>query len=196
MFHERKKWTDYALIVMKDLNFIIILYLSLLMAYCLRGYVRENSAVEFLAMTDRIPVTAWKVPALVICLYVCCLPAADVCAKQDRLWAVSQGADGDCALSFDQFSARFQLHRNFASDSGGYGALLHEREVEAIFVAAICIVYLAINFDLLSVFYNFVPFDVYLEYFQKDVRSVLLGISNILNSLNTFLFFVYIFLFL
>ena len=67
-----KKWTDYALIVMKDLNFIIILYLSLLMAYCLRGYVRENSAVVFLAMTDRIPVTAWKVPALVICLSLAC----------------------------------------------------------------------------------------------------------------------------
>lgn len=190
-----KKWTDYALIVMKNLNFIIILYLSLLMAYCLRGYVRENSAEEFLTMTDRIPLTAWKVPLLVVCLYVACLLLMYVRNKTGfTLFLKVLTEIVLCLLVSSLLGFSYTgILLLILADTVRY---FTNAKWTAIFVAAICIVYLVINFDLLSVFYNVVPFDVYLEYFQKDVRSVLLGISNILNSLNTFLFFVYIFLFL
>lgn len=190
-----KKWTDYALIVMKDLNFIILLYISLLMAYCLCGYVRENSAVEFLAMTDRIPVTAWKVPVLVLCLYGGCLLLMYVRNRAGFALFLKVLTEIVLCLLISAllgFSYTGILLLILA-DTVRY---FTSAKWTAVFVAAICIVYLVINFDLLSVFCSFVPLDVYLEYFQKDARSVLLGISNVLNSLNTFFFFVYIFLFL
>lgn len=39
-----------------------------------------------------------------------------------------------------------------------------------------------------------IPFDTYLEYFQRDSRSVLLGIRNIIASLNTLIFIIYMIL--
>ena len=59
---------DYALVVMKNLNLIIILYMVLLMSYCLGGIVQENSALAFLSKIDIIPLVPWKVPVLAVLL--------------------------------------------------------------------------------------------------------------------------------
>lgn len=46
---------DYILIIMKNLNLIIVLYISGIMAFSLTGYIRDGSAVEFMLAAQGIP---------------------------------------------------------------------------------------------------------------------------------------------
>lgn len=186
-------FSDYVLIILKDLNLMILLYLSMIMAYSLSGYVRENSAAEFLSVSNGLPPAAWKIPVLVLSLYACCLllmrirqtgyPAlvVKVCAETGISFLICY------LLGFSYTGLVLLILADTLRD-------FPDTKRRFTFVAAICAVYLIIDFDLLSVYYDIVPLDTYLSYFQSDARSMLLGIKNIFNSLNTFVFFVYIIL--
>ena len=63
----------YMLVIMKNLNLLTVLYIAVIMAYGLSGYIQENTAVDFLTKIYQIPIVAWKIPVLVICLYGSCL---------------------------------------------------------------------------------------------------------------------------
>ena len=62
------------------------------------------------------------------------------------------------------------------------------------FAVGICLIYLLLDFDLISVYFSFIPLEVYLEYFQSDVRSVLMGLVNVSGSMNTLTFLVFMIL--
>lgn len=58
-------------------------------------------------------------------------------------------------------------------------------------VTSICAVYLMLDYDLLSVRYPIISIEVCWGYYQKEIQSILLGIRNILSSLNTLVFIIY-----
>lgn len=62
--------SDYILIFMKNLNFLIIAFLSAIMSYCLFGFIRENSALEFMLKIDAMLMAVWKMPVVAISLSV------------------------------------------------------------------------------------------------------------------------------
>lgn len=67
---EENSLSEYILVIMKNLNFIIILYVSLIISYSLSGYIQENSAYEFLAEISVTPPAAWKIPVVCSILYI------------------------------------------------------------------------------------------------------------------------------
>lgn len=62
------------------------------------------------------------------------------------------------------------------------------------FAVFISIFYLLMDYNLLSVRYQITPLETYLAYYQNNTRSILLGIKNVLSSLNMLIFLVYIIL--
>lgn len=66
---DENKTSEYLLVVMKNLNLIIILFISMLITYCLNGTVQEGSALRFLTSIHKIPVTPWKIPVIALGLY-------------------------------------------------------------------------------------------------------------------------------
>ena len=52
--------------VMKNLNFLIILYTSVMIFCGLQGYIQENTAMNFLAQVNTLPEAPWKIPVLTI----------------------------------------------------------------------------------------------------------------------------------
>ncbi len=62
IFMEETQSASYVLVIMKNLNLIIILYIATLMTYSLSGYIQENSALDFLESIYSIPIVAWKYP--------------------------------------------------------------------------------------------------------------------------------------
>ena len=66
---DENKTSEYLLVVMKNLNLIIILFISMLITYCLNGTVQEGSALSFLTSIHKIPVTPWKIPVIALGLY-------------------------------------------------------------------------------------------------------------------------------
>ena len=64
---------NHILRVMKNLNFLIILYTSVMIFCGLQGYIQENTAMNFLAQVNTLPEAPWKIPVLTICLFGCCV---------------------------------------------------------------------------------------------------------------------------
>ncbi|MDE7415828.1 MAG: sensor histidine kinase [Lachnospiraceae bacterium] len=60
------------------------------------------------------------------------------------------------------------------------------------FVIVICILYLLVDYNLISVYIKVTALETYLDYFQSDIRSLLIGVKNVLTSLNMVFFLMYV----
>ena len=187
------KMSDYVLVIMKNLNLIIILYISLIMACGLSGYVQDNSALSFLTRIDSIPITAWKIPVIALCLYVVCLLLMHI--QSVNSFALGLIVCLEIAIGFlISYILGFSYTGMILLILADAIKYFHEARWKFSFAVVLCIIYLVINFDLLSVHIEIIPLEAYLGYFESSVQSVMLGIKNIIGSLNTFVFLVYMIL--
>ncbi len=187
---DEHKALDYALAVMKNLNLIIILYMGILIFNCLRGYVQENSALAFLSRIDTIPPAPWKIPVIAVMTYSGCLLLMRI-----------RGLGGISLISKVAVEMTLCFLVSYLLGFGYNGMLLlvladtmgdiPKMKRQLPFAAAICMLYLVVDFDLFSIYHHIIPFDTYLEYYQRDSRAALLGILNMAASLNTLIFIIY-----
>lgn len=190
---EKSHVSDDVLVIMKNLNLIIILYISIAMSYCLSGYIQENSAFHFISKIPAIPIAPWKIPTLSFCLYCSLL----------LLFAIrNTGSAGlflkVCLELFICFCLSYVLGFSYTgivllimADTMRYFPKSKWRFPSVIII---CMFYLLIDYNFLSVYFKIAPLETYLEYFQADARSILLGIKNVLLSMNMLVFLVYIIL--
>lgn len=190
---EDSRSTDYLLVIMKNLNLIIILYITFIMARSLSGYVQENSASEFLAKVNRIPMTAWKIPIIAGGLYMSCLMIMMI-KNISGFWLVLKVCFeiGVCfCISYMLGFSYTGMILLILADTMWFVPKSEWRFPVAV---VICLLYLIADYNLISTWYDLISFDVYIEYFQSDVRFVLLGIKNVISSLNTLTFLIYMIL--
>ncbi len=184
---------DYILVIMKNLNLVIILYISLIMANSLSGYIQENSAHGFMAKISCMPVVAWKIPVISCCLYLSCL-----------LIMLIKDAKGFLLVLkiFFEIGTGFFISYMLAFSYTGILLLIIADTMRFVpkprkkfpFVVIICLFYLVSDYDLISARYNLISLETYLGYYPGDTSSILLGIKNIISSINTFIFLVYMIL--
>lgn len=185
--------SDYILVIMKNLNLIIILYISLIVAYSLSGYIQENSAYEFLAEVNSIPVAAWKIPVVSISLYTSFLLLMLV--KNVRGFKLFLKLCFEIIISFFiSYMLGFSYTGIVLLIIADTMRFIPRQGWKFSFVVIICLFYLIADYDLISLHYNLISLETYIGYFQRDVSSVLLGIKNIISSLNTFIFLIYMIL--
>ena len=187
------KSSDYVLVIMKNLNMILFMYIAVIMSYSLSGYIQENSALGFLEKISRLPIASGKVPLIVFCLLCCCLLL--MCMKDMSGMALTVRVCLEIGISFMIcYVTGFCYTGILLLILADTMRCLPRSKWKFPFAVVICMFYLLIDFNLLSAYYNIIPLETYLGYFQKDVRSTLLGIKNIMSSLNTFIFLVYMIL--
>ena len=190
---DEKRFSGYMLVIMKNLNLWIILYLSVLMTHSLYGRAWENSALDFLYRIDRLGAAAWKIPGISIGLYICILLLLQI--KNSNSFGLVIKVLAGLMFSF------------FISWITGFGytgiVLLILADTVQYFpkskwkfplAVAAGFVYLLIDCNLFSVYYQVTPLETYLLYYKKDMQSVMIGIRNVLNSLNFVVFLIYMIL--
>lgn len=187
---ERDQFPEFVLGVMKHLNMIIILFIAGVTAHSLFGYVHENSALDFLMKVRHMPIEPWKLPFLAAGLYVCLLLLLSIRCEDRRRFLIKTGLELAVVfcLSYVLNFSYVGMVLLILGDMMGYFSDMKRR---FIFAAAICAVYMVLDYDLLSARYHIISIETCWEYYRNDVQSVLLGIKNILNSLNMFLFILY-----
>lgn len=190
---DEKRSVDDLLIVMKNLNLLIVLYIAAVMSYSLSGYIKENSALEFLTKIPTVPLTAWKIPVIVLCLYVSFLLvlyiqnitirglALKVCIEIGIVFFISY------LFGFSYTGLILVI----LADTMKYFPQSKWRFPFAVFI---CLVYLLTDYGLLSAYFDVIPFEAYLGYYGADARSAIVVIKNICVSLNIFLFLLYMIL--
>lgn len=187
---ERKYFPQYVLGIMKNLNMVIILYLTIVTVHSLSGRIAENSAMDFLLRAKRIPMAPWKIPLVSVGLYLCLLLLLSIpCRRKVRFLLKTMLELGivfaiSSVLNFGYTGMVLLI----IADTMRYFSDMKQR---ILLVAAIFAVYLLMDYDLLSVNYPLISTETCWAYYSGEVQSLLLGFRNILNSLNTIAFISY-----
>lgn len=188
---EENRYLNRVLAVMKNLNLLIILYLSVIIAYGLQGFIRENTALDFLSRAGRVPIAAYKIPALCVGLYISFLLLLYFKSKSSTRLFVKV-----CIELCVTFCISYLIGFSYTglvllilADAMRYFPDSKRKFPVAVFIS---VFYLLIDYDLLSVRYQIIPLEAYLTYYQTGSRSMLLGVKNVFASLNMIVFLLYI----
>lgn len=175
---------------MLNLNLIIILYIAGIMASSLQGYVHENTALEFLQQVNSVTTAPWKIPVAAVLLYVSLVLFLCIQTENSVLIYVKTAVEiiVGLAISFIlnlSYTGAILLVladviRRMAKVKWKYAA-----------IGIVCGIYLLTDYNLFSGRYHMTPLETYLTYYRGDVRSVMLGVKNVLYSLNILLFIIY-----
>lgn len=190
---DEKRYSNYILIVMENLNLLTVLYISVIMARGLAGHIQENSALDYLTGISRMPIVAWKIPVIALSLYASCmllLSIQNVCNAGFFLKVCLELGISFCigyVLGFSYTGIVLLI----LADAMRYFPKAKWKFSFAVFISMF---YLLVDYNLLSVRYQITPLESYLVYYQNGTRSILLGIKNILSSLNMLVFLLYIIL--
>ena len=181
---------DYILIIMKNLNLIIVLYISGIMAFSLTGYIRDGSAVEFMLAAQGIPSAPWKIPVMAAGLYCVCLIIMYI--QTERAFGIFLKISGELVFGF---LVSYLLGFSYMgiillilADAMRYFPGARLKFSVAVIIS---LIYLLINYEFMSSYFDVVPLETYLGYFYSNVRTFIVGIQNVLSSLNTFVFLMY-----
>ncbi|MCI9645230.1 MAG: sensor histidine kinase [Lachnospiraceae bacterium] len=190
---DESRYSGYTLVVMKNLNLVTILYIAFTMYKSLSGYVREDSALAFLSRVYQMPMAGWKVPVVALGLYASLLLLLviqnesslglflKVCLELGLSFCISY------VIGFSYTGTVLLI----LADAMRYFPKSKGRLPFAVFIS---IFYLLTDYNLLSAYFKITPIEAYLGYYQNEVGFLLLGIKNVLASLNMLVFLVYIIL--
>lgn len=190
-----KRFIDYLLIIIINLNLFIVMYIALIMSHSLSGSIWENSALEFLTEIPIVPIAAWKIPVMVILLYVCFLLVMHI--QNVGILGLFLKVCFEIGISF---YISFILSFSYTGiillilvDTMKY---FPKSKWRFPFAVMICLVYLLVNYEFLSIYFEMIPLEAYLSYYQSEVRPIIQAIKNMSSSLNLFIAFVYMILLL
>ncbi len=186
----REDFPGFVLNTMKNLNMVIILYLTMVTVHSLSGYIYENSAMSFLMQVKRMPVEPWKLPILSIGLYLCLLLLLSIRCRRKLSFLLKTVLELGIVF-FISYVLNFSYTGMVLLIIADTIAHFSDMKQRMILVASICVVYILLDYDLLSAAYPIISIEACWAYYSKEMQSLLLGIRNILNSLNTIVFISY-----
>lgn len=175
---------------MLNLNLIIILYMAGIMAACLFGYVHENTALSFLQQVGSIAMAPWKIPVVSVLLYGSLV--LFLCVKTENSFLIYGKTGVEIAICIMlvrllNFSYTGMLLLILADVT----RRMTKVKWKYLAIGIVCGVYLLLDYNLFSDRYHITALETYLVYYRGDIRSILLVVKNVFESLNILLFIIY-----
>lgn len=175
---------------MLNLNLVIILYIAGIMTAGLLGHVHENSALAFMQQIDGVTMTPWKIPVTAVLLYGSLV--LFLCVRTENNVLIYAKTTIEIAVSLMigyllNFSYSGMLLLILADVIRRTGRVRWRYAA----IGIVCGMYLLMDYNLLAGRYHITALETYLLYYRGDVRSVLLGVKNIMFSLNILFFIIY-----
>lgn len=178
---------------MLNLNLIIILFIAGVMTAGLYGYAEENTAISFLQQVHSMPMAPWKIPVTVLLLYGSLVLFLCMEAENSFLVYIKSGLEIIVSL-FLIYVLNFSYTGILLLILADITRRFPKMKWKFTAIGIVCGVYLLADYNLFSGRYHITSFDTYLIYYRSDVRSILLAVRNILNSLNILIFIIYMIL--
>lgn len=187
---EENRWPRFLLALMKHLNLIILMYISLITCLSLRGYVQEHEANKFLIAAGSIPMEYWRMLIMTLGLYLCLVLMMSFRSRssQELFLKISL----EIVIGFFICES---VHFGYAgvillilADGMQYSQNMKWRIVLSI---SVCAAYLLMDYNLLSIRFPLVSLETMWMYYPGNMQFFLFAVLNILNAFNTFLFIFY-----
>ena len=176
--------------ILQMLNFLIILYITLLSCHALWGYVHEGTALDFLLLAGRVPPLNWVIPVsgllflgcLEILLSVECNNHPELVSKLILEFLVV------IAISYVTGFGYTGIVVLLLADIMRYTIDWQKR---AMYILAVSVFSLMMNGNVLQRWMHVIPIDVVWSYYRADHVARLLGTLNIMNMINIYVFIFY-----
>lgn len=176
--------------VLYMLNFIILMFVTLVTCHALWGYVHEGTALEFLLSAGSVPAIAWKYPVVSLLLYTALLLLLSIeCNNHPELVA---------KLSLEFF---ITIGISFLTGFGYTGMIVLlladimrytiDWKKRALYILAVSVFYLFMNGNIMQRWFSIVKLETIWGYYRADYLERILGILNMLTLINIFLFIFY-----
>ena len=185
----KNKMPEIAMMLMKNLNFIAVIFIAFFMCISTYGIINEGSAKDFLMRLPSVQTEPWKTPVLAP------LGSAGLMivinTEKKSTCAVVCGCITELVLA-----AWLTYITNFAYTGlillifADYMRYIKTKYTYFMLVAAF-VIYLAENFELLSGYLGLVPFSYYTSFYNNIARGLIQGAISLCGSINTLLFIVY-----
>ena len=181
---------DLIFRVLIMLNLLIILFVTSLTGHALWGYVHEGSALEFLVRAGHIPKESWIYLVTGLMLYVCLILLLTVeCNNHPELV---------CKLILE-FGIAIGI--SYTTGFGYVGMIVLlladimrytiDWQKRAMYIVAVSVFFLLMNGNFLQVWLGVAPIETVWNYYRADHKVMMLGILNMLNLINMFVFIFY-----
>lgn len=176
--------------VLQMFNFLIILYITLISSHALWGYVHEGTALEFLLRAGRVPPINWIIPIAGLLFFGCLEILLSVeCNNHPELV---------CKLTLEFLVA---IGISYVTGFGYTGMVVLlladimrytiDWKKRALYILAVSAFSLLINGNVLQKWIDVIPLDIVWSYYRADHLSRFLGILNILDLINIYVFIFY-----
>ena len=183
----QRQMSDYVLIIMKNLNLLAVLFLAGVMAASIHGHIQAGTSMDFMMTARGFTWAGWKIIVMAAGLYAACLLVMSM---------QSDSAAGLIIKISVEIILGFLV--SYVLGFGYMGVILliladtmkyfPKSKLKFPVAVVISFIYLFINYEFMSVYFDVIPLSVYLDYFQSDARALMAGLQNALTSLNTFVF--------
>lgn len=174
-----------------NLNFWIIMTIGSLISRSINGYIREGSAHEFLKEVEAIPAMPGKIPAAVFLFYLVLLLLFRIREEGELLFFLKTGMEILAGLSIC-YLLNFSYSGILLLILADVAGRLADTRWKYIVVGVIGIVYLFADYYLVPDMWKTASLEICLNYYRGDVRALLLGMRNVMVSLNLLTFVAYI----
>lgn len=176
--------------VLYMLNFIILLYVTMVTYHALTGYVNEGTALDFLLSAGSVPPLAWKYPVAALMLYgslilllsVECNNHPELVGKLILEFAITIG------ISFMTGFGYTGMIVLLLADIMRYTIDWQKR---ALYILAVSVFYLFMNGNIMLRWFSLVKLDTIWSYYRADYHDRFLSTLTLLSLINMFLFIFY-----
>ncbi len=175
---------------MKILNFVTIMYIVVVTLDCLTGYVWQQEAYGFLGKIRRLPLEPWKIPLVAVGMYGCLLLLLSIKTSTDFWFVWKQCMETGAALAIS-FGLHFGYMGVFLLILADIIRYVSDLKWKILLASLVCAVYLLLDYNLLTFWITMVSFEECLGFYSASGKSLLMGIRNVLVSLNLFVFILY-----
>lgn len=189
---------SYIRTVMKNLNLLIILWISGIICLTTYKIVEAGEAVDFMEQVGTIPMEPWKVPLIAVMAFLVLLAVMSVkhWDLQKDLYFILYGTMEVIlcliimrALDFNYNSIILLVIAD----------LLTYWKNTKLRISAFVLLFLLYIITDIAIYQNMgqmIPISAYLNYYSADARIIIVGVKSILNSCNILLFMFYMVLLL
>ena len=185
-----KNLPEFVMILMKNMSFMVILFIAFLMCMSTYGIIGEGSAKDFLSRLPHIQGDPWKTPFLAF-LGLCTLMLMINIEKRDTR-SVVYGCITELLLaSWLTYIVNFSYTGLILLIFADYMRYIRTTKYTYFMLATAFIIYIIANSNILDSSLGFVPLSSYISYYNTYVRWLISGTISLCTSLNSLLFIVY-----
>lgn len=189
---------SYIRTVMKNLNLLIILWISGIICFTTYKIVESGEATDFMEQVGTIPMEPWKVPLISLVMFLLLLAVMSLkrLDLQQELHFIGYGLIEVSFCLIIMWALDFNYNSIILLVIADLLTCWKNTKLRIFVFVLLFLLYIITDIAIYQNTGQVVPISAYLSYYNSDARTIIAGVKSVLNSCNILLFMFYMVLLL